>query len=249
MKLKLSILFILGGMPFSTKSQHKTVHTNMLWAGYYNTFYIDKKWSLLSDAQIRTREWAQHWSQMLVRSGLSYKVNEHVSITGGFAFFKNAQYANKELFLKNEYRPWQEFFYQSKLKKISLTQRLRTEQRFQQQLINDQISKTYQYIFRLRYRFEAQFPLRSNKIALLIANEIMVNPGYINNSLFFDQNRSFAGLNIKLQANTALQFQYVKIFQWRNNTRVLENQNVVRVNVFQQLSYRKNISKNKKRPV
>ncbi|MEO9069533.1 MAG: DUF2490 domain-containing protein [Ginsengibacter sp.] len=249
MKLKLSILLILSGISFPTKSQNKTVHTNMLWEGYYNTFLIDKKFSLLSDAQIRTREWAQHWSQMLVRSGLTYKVNEHVSITGGFAFFKNAQYANKELFLKNEYRPWQELFYQSKLKKIKLTQRLRTEQRFQQQLIDDQISKTYQYIFRLRYRFEALFPLRSNKIALLVANEIMVNPGYINNNLFFDQNRTFAGMNIKIQSNTALQFQYVKIFQWHSNTRMLENQDVIRVNVFQQLSYRKKISKSKKRSV
>ncbi|MDQ2721040.1 MAG: DUF2490 domain-containing protein [Bacteroidota bacterium] len=233
-------------MPFSIKSQHKTVHTNMLWEGYYNSFPIDKKFSLLSDAQIRTREWSQHWSQMLVRSGLSYKVNEQIAVTGGFAFFKNAQYANKELFLKNEYRPWQEFFYQSKLKKINLTQRLRTEQRFQQQIINDQISKTYQYIFRLRYRFEAQFPLRSNIIAFLVANEIMVNPGHINNTLFFDQNRSFAGINIKMQPNTALQFQYVKIFQWHSTTRVLENQDVIRVNVFQQLSSKKNI-KNKKR--
>ena len=101
MKLRLTIFLIVGSLPLGTKSQHKTVHTNMLWEGYYNTFFISKKFSLLSDAQIRTREWAQHWSQMLVRSGLSYKVNEHVSITGGFAFFKNAQYANKELFLKN----------------------------------------------------------------------------------------------------------------------------------------------------
>ncbi|MEO8854241.1 MAG: DUF2490 domain-containing protein, partial [Ginsengibacter sp.] len=196
-----------------------------------------------------TREWAQHWSQMLVRSGLSYKVNEHFSVTGGFAFFKNAQYDHKNLFLKNEYRPWQELFYQVKLKKINLTQRLRTEQRFQQQVVNDQLTKKYQYIFRLRYRCEAQFPLKSNKMAFLVANEIMVNPGYTNKTLFLDQNRSFAGLNIKLKENTALQFQYVKIFQWHSNTRILENQDILRLNLFQQLSYRKQISKNKKRAV
>lgn len=239
----------MAAIPFASKSQHKTEHTNMVWVGYYNTVSINKKWSLLSDAQIRTREWAQHWSQMLVRSGLSYKVNEHVSITGGFAFFKNAQYANKDLFLKNEYRPWQEFYYRLKLKKINLTQRLRTEERFQQQVINGQLTKNYQYIFRLRYRCEALFPLKSNKMAFLVANEIMVNPGYINKALFFDQNRTFAGLNVKLKENTALQFQYVKIFQRHSNTRIIENQDVLRVNLFQQLSYRKQISKNKKRAV
>jgi hypothetical protein len=77
----------------------------------------------------------------------------------------------------------------------------------------------------------------------------MVNPGYINNTLFFDQNRTFAGMNIKILANSALQFQYVKIFQWHSNTQVMENQDVFRVNLFQQLSYRKKISKNKKRTV
>lgn len=237
MNVRNTIFFIVAGIPFAAKSQHKTEHTNMLWEGYYNTFSINKNWSLLSDAQLRTRDWIQHWSQMLVRSGLSYKVNEHVSITAGFAFFKNVQYINKYLFLKNEYRPWQEFYYLVKFKKIKFTQRLRTEERFQQQVISNQLSKKYSYIFRMRYRSEALFPLKSNKIAFLVANEIMVNPGNLNNSAFFDQNRTFAGINIKLQANTALQFQYVKIFQWHNNSSEMENQNVVRVNFIQQFKY------------
>jgi len=249
LKQGIIIFLIVAGIPIAAKSQYKTEHTNMLWEGYYNTFFLNKKWSLLSDAQIRTREWTQHWSQMLVRSGLTYKVDEHVSVTGGFAFFKNAQYANKDLLLKNEYRPWQELFYQVKLNKINLTQRLRTEQRFQQQVINNQLTKKYPYIFRLRYRCEALFPLKSNKMAFLVANEIMVNPGYISKALFFDQNRTFAGLNIKLKENTALQFQYVKIFQWHSTTRILENQDVLRLNLFQQLSYRKQINKHKKRTV
>jgi len=249
LKQGITIFLIVVGIPFATKSQYKTEHTNMVWEGYYNTFSINKKWSLLSDAQRRTREWTQHWSQLLVRSGLSYKVNEHVSVTGGFAFFKNAQYADKDLLLKNEYRPWQELFYQVKLNKFNLTQRLRTEQRFQQQVINNELTKKYSFIFRLRYRCEALFPLKSNKMTFLVANEIMVNPGYISNTLFFDQNRTFAGLNIRMKENTALQFQYVKIFQWHSTSRILEKQDVLRVNLFQQLSYRKQISKQKKRTV
>lgn len=239
MSLKLSIFCLIVGIPFTSKTQKKTQHTNMLWEGYYSTININKKWSLLSDAQIRTRAWTQQWSQILIRTGASYKVNENVSVTSGFAFFKNAQYTNKGLFLKNEWRPWQELFYQVNFNKIYFTQRLRTEQRFLQQVINNKKSKNYQYIFRLRYRFEWQFPLEENKVVFLVGNEILVNPGYINNTLFFDQNRSFAGLNVKLQTCTGLQFQYLKIFQWHSTTSVLENQNVIRVNLFQQLSFRK----------
>jgi hypothetical protein len=226
-------------MPFALKAQHKTAHTNMLWGGYYNTISFNDHWSLLSDAQIRTKDWTQQWSQILGRSGLNYQIDDHVSLTAGFAFFKNAQYVGKELLLKNEWRPWQEFFYQVKCQKINFIQRLRTEQRFLQQVVDNHKTDDYQYIFRLRYRLEFQIPFAENKIVFLAGNEVLVNPAYLNNSSFFDQNRTFAGVNLKLNRNTALQFQYLKILQWHSNTSVLDDQNVGRINVLQQFNFRK----------
>lgn len=230
-------MFLL--LPLTSKAQHKTTHTNMLWEGYYNTISFNKHWSLLSDAQVRTKDWTRQWSQMLVRSGVNYKINDHISFTGGFAFFKNAQYANKELLLKNEWRPWQELCYQVKSGKINFLQRLRTEQRFLQQVANNHKTPDYQYIFRLRYRLEFQIPFQENKFVFLAGNEVLVNPAYLNNSLFFDQNRTFAGMNLKLDRNTALQFQYLKILQWHSNTSVLDDQNVARINLLQQFNFRK----------
>lgn len=226
-------------VPLSVKSQHTIQHTNLLWAGYYNTIKFNAKWSLASDAQIRTRDWANKWSQLLVRSGAGYTFNNHVTVTAGMAFFKNAQYAGKDLLLKNEWRPWQEISYPLSLHKINFTQRLRTEERFLQLVQNNELSKNYQYTFRVRYKFEWQFPLKASGINLLAGNEIMVNPGYIHNSLFFDQNRTSAGVNFKLNSTSGLQCQYVKIFQWHSNTSVMDNQNVFRVNFNQQFNYRK----------
>jgi Protein of unknown function (DUF2490). len=227
-------------MPVVSEAQHKIEHTNMIWAGYYNTIQFNKKWSVVSDAQLRTMDWKEKWSQLLIRSGLSYTFSERTAVTGGFAFFKNAQYSRKQLFLKNEFRPWQEFSYQVKCNKVNLIQRLRTEQRFLQQVINNTKSNRYEYIFRLRYRFEFQVPLKENELKLLMGNETMVNPGHLNNSLFFDQNRTFAGLHFKLRPETSLQCQYLKIFQWRSNTSVLEDQNILRVNIYQQFNFKKN---------
>jgi hypothetical protein len=226
-------------LPLTSKAQHKTTHTNMLWEGYYNTASFNKHWSLLSDVQIRTKDWTRQWSQLLVRSGVNYKISDHISLTAGFAFFKNAQYANKELLLKNEWRPWQELSYQVKSNKINFLQRLRTEQRFLQQVADNHKTHNYQYIFRLRYRLEFQIPFQENKFVFLAGNEVLVNPGYLNNSLFFDQNRTFAGINLKLDRNTALQLQYVKILQWHSNTSVLDDQNVARINLLQQFNFRK----------
>ena len=194
---------------------------------------------MASDAQIRTKEWANKWSQFLIRSGAVYSFNNRVALTVGLAFFKNAQYIGKELLLKNEFRPWQEVSYQLSFNKINFTQRLRTEQRFLQLVENDELTKNYQSIFRLRYKFELQFSLKADNIKLLVGNEVMVNPGYIHSSLFFDQNRTSAGVNFKLNSTSGLQCQYVKIFQWHSNTSVMDNQNVVRVNFIQQFNYLK----------
>lgn len=226
-------------MPLASTGQHTVQHINMLWAGYYNTTKLNDQWSLASDAQIRTKDWTNKWSQILIRSGAGYNFNNHVSVTAGLAFFKNAQYAGKDLLLKNEWRPWQEVSYQLSLHKTNFTQRLRSEQRFLQLIKNNELSKNYQYVFRLRYKFEFQFPLKADNIKLLAANEVMVNPGYIHSSLFFDQNRTFVGANFKLNSNSGFQCQYVKIFQWHSNASEMDNQNVVRINFIQQFNYRK----------
>jgi hypothetical protein len=237
---KQQIVFAILFIPLASKAQHKTEHTNMLWTGYYNTVRFNKNWSLVSDAQLRTKDWTEKWSQLLIRSGLSYAFNDHIMVTVGFAFFKNAQYVEKQLFLKNEWRPWQEISYQVKLNKINLTQRIRTEQRFLQQLVNNILAKTYEYIFRFRYRFDLQIPLQETNLKLLLGNEVMVNPLYINTTRFFDQDRIFAALNYKLTNHTSLQLQYLKIFQWHSNTSVLDDANVFRLNIYQQFSFKKN---------
>lgn len=240
MNLQKNIAVVILLSPFATDAQRTTQHTNMFWAGYYNTVRLGNKLSIASDVQLRTKDWANEWSQLLVRSGLAYSFNNNFSITGGVAFFKNAQYADKELLLKNEWRPWQELFYQLTLHKINLVQRLRAEERFLQEVVNNKKINSYQYIFRLRYKFEWQFPLDQNNIRLLIGNEIMVNTDYINTKLFFDQNRTSSGINFKLNSVTNLQYQYIKIFQWHSNTSVLEDQNVFRLILIQQFPFEKN---------
>jgi len=237
---KYHIVFVILFVPPALKAQKKTEHTNMFWAGYYNTIRFNKSWSVQSDAQLRTKDWMEKWSQFLIRTGLSYSFNDRIAVTGGFAFFKNAQYAGKQLLLKNEWRPWQEFSYQLSFNKINFIQRLRTEQRFLQQVENGNLSDHYEYIFRLRYKFEWQFSLPGSKLKLMIGNEVLVNPGYINNTRFFDQNRTFAGINFKMSPVTVLQFQYLKIFQWDSRANVLNDQNVFRLNINQQFSLQKN---------
>jgi Protein of unknown function (DUF2490) len=232
-------------VPVAAKAQHTTKHYNLLWASYNNTFRFNTRWALVNDAQVRTINWTGKWLLYAARPGVTYNINENFAVAGGMALFRTAQYEGKDLFFKNEWRPWQEGSFNLKLKnKITFFQRLRTEQRFLQQTENNKKTGNYQYTFRLRYRFELQFPLKIKSIKLLAGNEVFVNPGYLNNSLFFDQNRTFAGLYFKLSPHSVLQSQYMKIFQWRSTTSVLEDQNAIRLNFVQQ--FNKKIHNSKK---
>ena len=234
-----NIAFVILLTPVASKAQHTTQQINILWAGYNNTLRFNKKWSLVTDAQVRTTGWANKWLLYGIRPGVNYSLNDRLALEGGFLLFRTAQYAGKDFFFKNEWRPWEGVTYNIKLNRSNLLQRLRTEQRFLQKTVNNNRVNSYQYIFRVRYRFEYQFPLEKNMIKLSFGNEVFVNPGYLNNTLFFDQNRTFAGLNFKLASNSILQCQYIKIFQWRSTTSVLEDQNVIRVNFVQQFNLKK----------
>lgn len=232
------ILLLFFIVPFFVKSQHTVKHLDIIWATYINTIQFNKKWALVSDAQVRTVDWANKWLLYGVRSGVNYTVNTHLTLEGGFLLFRTAQYVDKNYFFKNEWRPWQGVTYNIKFNQTNFFQRLRTEERFLQETFNNKKIDSYQYLFRVRYRFEGQFSLEKN-LKLLAGNEVFVNPGHLNDSLFFDQNRTAVGLSERLGAHSTLQAQYIKIFQWRSSSRILENQNVIRVNFIQQFNLKR----------
>ncbi len=234
-------IFAIFIVPFIAKAQ-STVHTNVLWAGYQGSIVFNKKWSVTTDVQIRTKNWAQNWLLYNIRTGLNYKFNEKISVTTGLAIFRTTQYDGNQYFYKNDWRLWQEFLYKQQFSSTTLAHRFRTEERFLQQVNNNKKTNQYQFMLRFRYRMEWQLPIVKNKWMVMIGDELMVNPTYINQSQFFDQNRTYAGIQLKIPSNTALQIQYYKILQWQSNTALLEDQNAIRVNLIQQFNFNKHKS-------
>lgn len=235
-KLFIPVLMLLT--PFWLNAQRQTFNTNMIWISYYNSININKRWSVNTDVQARTRDWVNEFSQGVVRSGLSYKLNNNFSLTAGFAWFKNVEYAGEDMFLKNEFRPWQELSLQQNIGKSKFNQRLRLEQRFLQQLRDGEKSEVYERLSRLRYKIDWQYQL-INGLNVVVANEVMVHPGHINSNRFFDQNRSSVAINWKVSQPVSLQWQYMKIYQSRRNATILEDQNVFRFVLYHQINFKK----------
>ncbi len=232
----LNLFFVVW---INVHAQHQVLHTQLLWYNYNNIVHFNNKWALVNDVQVRTRDWGQRWSQFALRSGLMHRLNKSVSVTGGFTWFGNVRYFNEEALVLNEWRPWEEIAFQKNAGKNIFLQRLRLEQRFLQTAVNGKRTNEYEKRQRLRYRFEFAFPFAQKKFELHAGNEVMVNLNYISGNRFFDQNRSFAFINCQLSESVFFQFQYLKIFLWQPANNILENQDVFRFSIHQQIFLRR----------
>ena len=67
---RFAVFFLVSLFYNTVNAQHTATHANMLWFNYNNTVFINDKWSIASDAQLRTRDWAGRWSQFAVRTVL-----------------------------------------------------------------------------------------------------------------------------------------------------------------------------------
>ncbi len=234
--MKKNILLFLLLIAFAAKSQRTVQHYGLLWVNYQNNIELNKKWSLMNDVQFRTKDFVGQFVLFAVRSGASYILNEKYSVGAGVTWFGSMQYAPSGNFVRNEWRPWQDVSLLVKHNQLDITQRLRLEERFLQMLMGSKKTTQYETVMRLRYKIDLQKYLKNKKWSLKAGNEVMVNPAYLNSSRFFDQNRTFIGVGFQKNKVLQLQLQYMKIFQWRSSSEILEDQNVVRINFYHQLS-------------
>lgn len=232
------LLSVLFATSLAQNNSPIIVRDNMVWVGYFSMIKFNDKWSLNSDAQFRTRNEVKNYSQALLRTGLSYKLNEKVDVTLGLAHFRFFITNDKT---RGEWRPWQEFKLNDKFGNCKLSHRFRVEQRFNETVKNSEATNDYQFNFRFRYRFDLRYPIlkenkSGNNIYALIGNEIMVNAGNNISYNYFDQDRLYVGVNYEINKKIALQLQYMHIWQQASNGLILNSNEVIRLNIYHTIS-------------
>lgn len=223
---------------FAQSTAPVIVKDNMLWLGYYNSIILNPKWSINSDVQFRTKNGIINYSQALIRSDVSYKLRDRITISIGLAHFRYFITNEKT---RGEWRPWQELKLTDKLGNCKLTHRLRIEQRFNEVVKNNEPTNDYQFNFRFRYRFDLKVPIvkekeEGNNWYALIGNEIMINAGSIITYNYFDQYRLYAGVNYEVNKKISLQLQYMHIWQQASNGLSLYSNEVLRFNIYHTIS-------------
>ncbi len=235
-----SILIIYINSSFFCIGQKTIKYNNLQWAQYYNQLKISKKISILSDCSIRSMDSFSQWQQMLIRTGVSYKLIDNIQGTTGagcFVSFSNNKPSRVEL------RPYQDFSSSHLLNNISVQHRFRTEARYFRNIKDGIISKTSNFNFRLRYRFFCEIPLISfskdsteKNIMLNIGNEIFVNVGKEIVYNILDNNRLLIGIAMKANKKLSISLTYAYQFGQRNSPNLYEHSDILWLGIIHKVS-------------
>lgn len=175
------------------------------------------------DAQLRS---ANQWDgvrNFLFRPGLTYNINKRSNATVGYCLaetFTNIIGAPNTTL--TEHRVWEQYIFNHKFSWLSLSHRLRLEQRFIERP-NDEI-----FSQRVRYFIRGVLPLKkvettfTNGVYAAFQNEIFLNIQHkelLNNSVF-DQNRAFVAVGYRLNKMIDIEAGYLNqtIHGVQNNT-------------------------------
>jgi len=172
-------------------------------------------WGIVADAHFRSNEFLKHDNFYFLRGGISYIPNVAVSITGGYAHMWLAPTREGWDTYSDENRIYQQAQMTTKLGKVSVLQRLRNEQRWQEKIVNDESTGENRFTDRVRYLVSFNIPVFKKKTAplLVLSDEILIHFGQEVVYNTFDQNRLFIGIRQAINPKLSFDFGYMNVYQ------------------------------------
>ncbi|MBL7745452.1 MAG: DUF2490 domain-containing protein [Chitinophagaceae bacterium] len=211
------VVFFTGSFSLSSQAQaaRQVNHQFQSWLSVNTTAHINDHWSILADAHIRRNHFMADNGFEFVRTGIQYNVDKNLSFAAGYGHMWVHPTTAGWKTVSNENRIYQQAILLSKFHGISIMQRLRNEQRWQQKITADKFTGDLRFTNRLRYLLSFTIPVfRSNKLpALCMADEIALHAGKEVVYNTFDQNRLFIGIREKVSKDLSFDTGYMVVYQ------------------------------------
>ncbi|MGH2566193.1 MAG: DUF2490 domain-containing protein, partial [Ginsengibacter sp.] len=147
---------------------------------------INEKWSVFTEAQLRSLSFYDELFYYELKGGASYKLSKNISVTGGLGIYETyspgGNFKNPKV--NDEFRTWLQLDMTQDIKRLMIEHRYRVEQQW--------TSNGFHH--RFRYRLNATLPIAKGNIEpktfyLNSSEEVF----FTNNSPYFIKNRFFAG--------------------------------------------------------
>jgi hypothetical protein len=232
LKKAMTLSFIIFSvLVTSAQTSRQVTHQTQAWFSVNSTAHLSSKWALLFDAHIRCNQFLDQNNFKLLRAGVLYNIDNTISVAGGYAHEWLYPSTTGWHTISNENRVYQQLMMLSKFKKVSITQRIRNEQRWQQKITNDKFTGSYKFTDRIRYLLSINIPVFKNDRLpeLNLSDEILLQTGkeIVNNT--FDQNRFFVGIKERISKALSFDTGYMYIYQQKSTGYQYEQDNTFRL--------------------
>ncbi len=243
------ICLAIAGPAQGQPAGRQVVNQSLQWLSLNSNIKLNKKYGITVDGQFRFVEYDN--MQHMLRAGFDYYVTKKLSIVPiGYSVIQNYLYGKQPAtYVNNERRIWQQIAYKQTISRVTISHRLRFEERFIQvhsKDTNDQVvDKGFtNHQFRVRYRAMANIPLNHAKMEpktyyISIWDEIFVSHGKSVTYHEPDQNRIFAGPGYQITKNLAVQGGFLYQMLIKSNGAKQENN----VGFLLQMNYNFDLSK------
>ena len=126
---KLIIILVFLATPFLGFGQENGPGN---WLVYIGSKQLNSKWNLHHEIQYRNYNTIGNLEQLLLRTGLGYKIGEKSNLLLGYGYINSENYTGNEddKVTVEEHRIFQQFISKHNIGKLSLQHRYRFEQRF-----------------------------------------------------------------------------------------------------------------------
>jgi hypothetical protein len=221
MKYVFGFAFLLNTVFIHAQNSPTVFTRNMFWPGILGEYKFNDSWSAILDAQFRYEYTDSDIFQWYVRPSVTRKLNNGLLLSVGVGYFQLYPNPNGALPARPEWRPWQEVGYRFKPNfHHMLYPRARLEQRFIREYAGTDLADELTFnSYRLRLRFDYTYAIGKETAGpwfLIAGNELFL---YQKTDGFsaFDQNRTWAGVGFKINANHNIQLSYLYLYQQRNS--------------------------------
>ncbi len=191
---------------FSLVKAQQTDHQHGYWFRYYNQFTINPKWIWHNEIDERRLLNPDRQAQFFIHSHIHYVPSGKFDVGIGFNYNESKSKTNLTV---PEWRPWQEISYNaSQRSKVKLSFRYRLDERFIHQSSANQLEEGYRFVLRHRIRTQVLYRIGTKEqFTVRVSDEIMLNTSPTADT--FDQNRIYAGVEVKLSKSLSVETGYL----------------------------------------
>jgi hypothetical protein len=213
------------------------------WLASFNTFGLNKHFSIHAEAQLRSTDQLQQVGTILLRTGLNFHPSRWLTLTAGYGLVEGRRNVSGISSLLAEHRIWQQALLTQKIHRVALTHRFRFEERFlpRTKAVNDELKTDgREQAFRFRYFVRSIFPLTTGTSFtqgpyFALQNEVFLNTGDKTavNGKAFDQNRLYGAIGYRFNGKMDLEAGYLN--QYTSTRTSFINNHVAQLTVYKRL--------------